>query len=81
MLRFAEVALLLAPLAAFLAWRLLDATGGPSNQLLISAAVAICVLAVILFWLVDTEGLRRGAVYVPAALEDGRVVQGHAAPR
>ena len=31
MLRLAEFALLLAPLAAFVAWRMLDATGGPSN--------------------------------------------------
>ena len=81
MLRLAEFALLLAPLAAFVAWRMLDATGGPSNQLLISAAVAVCVIAGVLFWLVDSEGLRRGKVYVPATLQDGQIVPGHAAPR
>jgi hypothetical protein len=79
MLRLAEFALLLAPLAAFIAWRLLDRSGGPSNQLLISAAVAVCVIAGVLFWLVRAEGLRRGAAYVPATLQDGRIVPGHAA--
>jgi hypothetical protein len=81
MLRLAEFALLLAPLAAFIAWRLLAASGGPSNLLLISAAVAVCALAAMLFWLIDTEGLRRGADYVPATLQDGQIVPGHAAPK
>jgi hypothetical protein len=79
MLRLAEFALLLAPLAAFIAWRLLDSSGGPSNFVLFSAAVAVCVIAAALFWLVDTEGLRRGTDYVPATLHDGRIVPGHAA--
>jgi hypothetical protein len=79
MLRLVEFALLLAPLAAFIAWRMLDATGGPSNSLLVSAAVAVCVIAAVLIWLVDTEGLRRGVEYVPATLQDGRIVPGHAA--
>jgi len=81
MLRLVEFALLLAPLAAFVAWRMLAASGGPSNLLLISAAVAVFVLAAALFWLVDTEGLRRGVEYVPATLQDGRIVPGHAASR
>ncbi len=80
MLRVAEFALLLAPLAAFMAWRMLDATGGPSNFLLGSAVVAVLLLAGALFWLTDTEGLRRGTAYVPATFQDGRVVPGHAAP-
>jgi hypothetical protein len=79
MLRLAEFALLLAPLAAFIAWRLLDASGGPSNFLLFSAAAAVCVIAGVLFWLAYTEGLRRGVEYVPATLQDGRIVPGHAA--
>jgi Na+/H+-dicarboxylate symporter len=81
MLRLVEFGLLLAPLAAFVAWRMLAASGGPSNALLISAALTICVLAAMLFWLVDTEGLRRGVDYVPATLQDGRIVPGHAASR
>jgi peptidoglycan/LPS O-acetylase OafA/YrhL len=79
MLRLAEFALLLAPLAAFLAWRLLDATGGPSNRLLVSAAIAVAVIAAVLFFVVGSEGLRRGSAYVPASLQDGRIVPGHAA--
>ncbi len=81
MLRLAEFALLLAPLAAFMAWRLLDATGGPSNRLLVCAALAVLVLAGTLLWLTRTEGLRRGVDYVPATLQDGRIVPGHAAPQ
>ncbi len=81
MLRLVEIALLLAPLAAVVAWRLLDATGGPSNRMLVAAALAVCVLAGALLWTVDTEGLRRGVAYVPATLQDGRVVPGHAAQK
>jgi hypothetical protein len=81
MLRLAEFALLLAPLAAFIAWRMLDATGGPSNLLLGSTAIAVCVLAGLLLWLTGTEGLRRGVVYVPATLQDGQIVPGHAEPK
>jgi hypothetical protein len=77
MLRLAEFALLLAPFAAFVAWRMLDATGGPSNLMLAAAGVALLLIAGMLFWLVDTEGLRN-APYVPAALQDGRIVPGHA---
>jgi len=79
MLRLAEIALLLAPLAAFVAWRVSIASGGPSNLLLALAAIALCVLVATLIWLVDTEGLRRGAPYVPATVQDGRIVPGHAA--
>jgi hypothetical protein len=78
MLRGLEILLLLAPVAAFVAWRLLSASGGPSNRLLASALVGVCVLAGMLAWLVDSEGLRRGAAYVPASLQDGRIVPGHA---
>jgi hypothetical protein len=79
MLRVVEFALLLAPLAAFLAWRFLSASGGPSNLLLASVAVAVFLLAGALFWLIGSEGLRHGAAYVPATLQDGRIVPGHAA--
>jgi hypothetical protein len=81
MLRLAEFALILAPFAAFLAWRLLDASGGPSNVVLATAFVAVCIIAGVLFWVVDSEGLRQGAAYVPATLQDGRIVPGHAAAR
>ena len=81
MLRVAEFALLLAPLAAFVMWRVLDASGGPSNLLLVSAAITVCVLAAILVWLADSERLPRGDAYVPATLQNGQIVPGHGAPR
>jgi len=79
MLRLAEVLLLLAPFAAYAAWRMMDARGGPSTQVLLGAAIAFGLLLVVLVWTIGTEGLRGGQDYVPARLDHGRIVPGHAA--
>lgn len=80
-MRLAELLLFLAPFAAFIAWRLSAGSGGPSRPLLIGAACALALLAGTLAWLSQRHALPPGTAYVPAELQDGRIVPGHAAPR
>jgi hypothetical protein len=81
MLRIAALALFLAPFAAYLIWHLTAARGGPSSAALAISACGLVVLAVALVWFAMRERLGPGEVYVPAQLEDGRIVPGHAAAR
>jgi threonine dehydrogenase-like Zn-dependent dehydrogenase len=80
MLRLTEILLFLAPLAAFLVWRRTAASGGPSVFVLAAGALGLLVLASALAWLAASRSLGRAQHYVPARLEDGRVISGHAAP-
>ncbi len=78
MLRLTELALLLVPFAAFAFWRL--AGGGvPSAGLLGGAAAAMLLLAAALIWFANHETLGPGQRYVPAHVENGQVLPGHAA--
>jgi hypothetical protein len=81
LLRLTEVLLFLAPLAAFIAWRLTSDRGGPSRPVLIGAACVLVVLAGMLAWLSQEHALPPGAAYVPAELRNGAIVPGHAAPQ
>jgi hypothetical protein len=80
MLRLVELALFLAPFAVFAVWRLV-AVDGPSVRLLLTAACVLAALAGVLIWLSQDEALPPGSTYVPAQLQNGRVVAGHAVPR
>lgn len=77
MLRLVEIALLLTPLAGFVAWRWL-VPEGPSPRVLALWAGVLLALAVSLFWLSGEDTLPPGAVYVPPQIENGAVVPGHA---
>ncbi|MBV8398835.1 MAG: hypothetical protein JOZ58_18700 [Acetobacteraceae bacterium] len=79
MLRFAELALFLAPFAAYLVWYLTASRGGPSPGLLAISAGALVILAAALIWFAMQEKLGPGQVYVPAQLQGGRIIPGHAA--
>jgi hypothetical protein len=79
MLRLAEIALLLAPFAAFALWRLLASGGGPTPALVGAAAGALVLIAAALFWLTSHNALGPGEAYVPAQMQNGRIVPGHAA--
>ena len=81
MLRLVELALFLAPFAAFATWRYMAGEGPPSVPLLVGTACVLVVLAGALVWLSRDEALPPGASYAPARLEDGKIVSGHAAPR
>jgi len=81
MLRFVELALFLAPFVVFAAWRLLAGGGGPSRKLVVTATCVVVVVAGALYWLNREQAIAPGLRYVPAQLEDGHVVPGHAEPR
>jgi hypothetical protein len=70
----------LAPFAAFVAWRLTLGSGGPPRTVLIAAACAVIVMTAMLVWLSQQRAIVPGAAYVPAQLQGGRIVPGHAAP-
>jgi 4-amino-4-deoxy-L-arabinose transferase-like glycosyltransferase len=75
MLRFAEFGLFLLPFAVYAAWRFL---GVRASARVVWAAVAIFVsLVVAVVWYGLNARLDRGETYVPAHLQDGRIVPGH----
>jgi len=79
-MRWAELALFLVPFALYAAWRVAAAT---VRMALVWGAVAaaLALFAAGVIWL---DIARRGGpheAYVPARIEDGRIVPGHAVPR
>jgi hypothetical protein len=80
MLRLVELALFLVPFVIFAAWRLVG-QDGPSLRLLVATACVLAALAAVLIWLSQDEALPPGTAYVPARLQDGKIVAGHAAPQ
>ncbi|MFL5281154.1 MAG: DUF6111 family protein [Rhodopila sp.] len=80
-MRLIEIALFLSPFAAFALLRLLaPARGVPSWVLPVFTAIVVITLALLLY----LRGLDAGdanKAYVPARLEDGRVLPSKAAPR
>lgn len=80
MLRLTEALLFLAPFAAFLAWWLLAASGGPSP---LALSVILLVLALVgggLVWIAEHGALGPNTAYVPAHMENSRIVEGHGVP-
>lgn len=77
-MRWAELLLFLAPFALYAAWRLAAARAQPG--IIWGVIVAIAVLAAGTVWLGLSRRLERGETYVPAHLEDGRIVPGHGVP-
>jgi len=76
MLRLAELALFLAPFAAFLLWRFAGIEAGPSTRMVVGAACLLAVLAAVLVWLSEYQALPPGP-YSPARMEDGQITSGH----
>ena len=79
MLRLLEVLIFLAPLAAYVLWRVTLARGeGPSPRLLLGILAGLLLLGAVLVWFgLRGERLDPGESYVPAELRDGRIVPGH----
>ena len=78
-MRLIEIALFLSPFVAFAVLRLvLPARGLPSWVLPLFGAAVATMLALLLY-LRSFDAGDAGQAYVPARLEDGRVVPGHAA--
>jgi uncharacterized membrane protein YfbV (UPF0208 family) len=80
-MRWAEALLFAAPFAAFLIWRRISAGEGPSPALLAATLAALLAFGGVVAWLGLGRQIGRNRTYVPAALVDGHIVAGHAAPR
>lgn len=83
MIRLAELMVFLAPLGAYLLYRRTIARGetAPSRQVLTGIAAGLLVFGAVLSWFGVHERLPPDARYVPARIENGRIVPGHADPR
>ena len=79
MLRLAELALFLSPLAAYAIWRLTAGRGGPSMLVIATACVGLAALGAGLAWFALREAMPPGQRYVPAEMRNGRIVPGHTA--
>jgi hypothetical protein len=76
MLRGLEIGLFLLPFLLFIGWRL--AGGGvPSVGQVAWALGLLAALATALFRFASYESLAPGQRYVPARIENGRIVPGH----
>jgi hypothetical protein len=76
MMRWSEVLLLLPPLV--LIWVRLRTGAMPNRRLLFTLLMAMVVLGAALAWFGNQRAVNAG--YVPAALQNGRIVPGHSAP-
>ena len=65
---------------AFAAWRFLLASVVPPLMLVVATAIIIAGLLGALLWLHYREAENAGHAYVPARIENGRIIPGHAAP-
>jgi hypothetical protein len=73
-LRFAEIALLVLPFVVFVAWRVLAPSAGPPRVLVIAVTATVLAMAGLLLALWYEEAEPPGTRYLPAHLENGRVV-------
>jgi Family of unknown function (DUF6111) len=78
-MRWAEAAMFLAPFALYVAWRVAAVQARPS--IVWTTAAAVLALAAVTVWLGLTRRLDRSERYVPAHVEDGRIVPGHGVRR
>jgi type II secretory pathway component PulM len=77
-MRWVDLALFAAPFVLFAAWRIAAARAQPA--LLWGAVAAVAALAAGTVWFGLSRRLDRGQTYVPAHIEDGRIVPGHGVP-
>ena len=80
-MRFAELAVLFAPIAAYVLWRWAVARGlsGPPPRQLLILFGGLLLMAGWLIYTGEHDRLPPGR-YVPAHVEDGTVVEGHTEP-
>ncbi len=79
-MRLIEIVLFLSPFAAFLLLRLFMPARGLPRWALPLFAAAVAIMLGLLIYLRSFDADDAGRAYVPARMEDGRVVPGHAAP-
>lgn len=81
MLRFVELTLFLSPLLLFALWRVMAYAGWPSPRIVATSCGLLVLLLAALLWFHHEGALPSGSAYVPAQLQNGRIIPGHGAPQ
>jgi Family of unknown function (DUF6111) len=76
-----EILLFLAPFAAFALWRRLNPGAEPSPGVVWLALAGLGLALAGAVWYGLEVSMGPGTVYVPARVEDGRLIPGHTEPR
>ena len=76
-----ELFLFLAPFAAYALWRRLNPSLEPSPMAVWLALAGVGFAMAAAVWYGLSVSMEPGSVYVPAHMEDGRIVPGRAEPR
>jgi F0F1-type ATP synthase assembly protein I len=80
MTRLIEIALILTPLIGFAIWRFAAPSDHLAGRLVAWCAGAVAVLMVLLLVLRQRDARDGDSAYLPAHMENGRVIPGRAAP-
>ena len=76
-----EFLLFLAPFAAYALWRRLNPGAEPGRGVVWLGLAGLGLAMAGAVWYGLSVSMEPGTVYVPARMEDGRIVPGHAEPR
>lgn len=79
-MRLPELLLLLTPFIAFLAWRITLRLGAPPRTVVLATSAVVVLAVLLLVWLGRENTLPPHTAYVPAQLQNGRVIPGHGRP-
>ena len=79
MLRALDLGLFLVPTGLFIAWLLLGRLA--TRRYVLAAVVAVAALGAFAVIYGEARSIPGGDAYVPARLENGRIVPGHGAPQ
>lgn len=80
MIRGVELSLFLLPFVLYFSWRRYVATGRlPTRNALLILVAGLLVLGGGLAWSGLQERHKEGTQYIPAQMQDGRIVPGHGA--
>lgn len=79
MIRAVELSVFLTPLLVYFLWRRFAASGqvAPPRSALLALVAALLLAGAGLAWSGLRERHAEGSRYVPAAMQDGRIVPGH----
>ena len=79
MIRGIELSIFLTPLMAYILWRRFAASGrlAPPRYALLAMLAALVIAGAGLAWTGLEERHAEGSRYVPASMQDGRIVPGH----
>ena len=79
MLRAVDLGMFLVPTGLFLAWLVLGRVA--TGRFVAAALLAVATLGALTMIYGAARSIPKGERYVPARLQDGRIVPGHGVPR